>query len=203
MKFIFLSFLIMVSSFFNLKKDFSEFDNKLSNIAREFKNKIFDENECSNLKNEASYLAIEIEDLLEDSGAYSNAEIIELEKLKKEAKALSLFIGHVGGCGNYMQNSDEFNLANKRVNAEIRYALKSKSCIDIIIVEIGKYVCYIAKSNSEKNYRVKYNWKSNNGIHTGDGSMGLSKNNMRSIYNNREEVEMRNISIFGIDCKEF
>lgn len=203
MKTIILSVSVIILSLTNIQETPSDFDYELSDIARDFRNEIMNEDECENLKRAADDLVDEIEEAIEMYGEYSIAEILELKKLKKEAEALEQFIAAVGDCGNYIPSIEEFNLANQRVRARVSYVSKNKYCVDMILVEIGDYVAYLAENNSSKNYTVSYKWKVTNGMSTGNGTMGLSKYSVRHIYNNRDEIAQKNISIFGVNCKEF
>lgn len=187
----------------NLQETPADFDHDLSDIARKFRVEIMNEDECEKLKRAADDLVDEIEDAIEIEDEYTYDEILELKKLKKEAKALEKFIAAVGDCGNYMPSIEEFNLANRRVHARVSYVIKGKYCVDIVLVEIDDYVAYLAENNSSKNYTVSYKWNTLNRMNTGNGTMGLSNFSMRHIYNNRENTEQKNISVFGITCQEF
>ena len=203
MKIILLAVSTLILGISNIQETPSDFDYKLSDIAREFRNKIMNEDECENLKRDADDLIDEIEDAIEMEDEYSYDEIIELKKLKKEAEALEDFIASVGDCGNYIPSINDFYLANQRINANVSYVIKDKYCVDIIIVQIGDYVAYLAKNSMSKNYTVSYKWKVQNGMSSGNGTMGLTKQSVRHIYNNREEPTKKNILIYDINCKEF
>lgn len=179
-----------------------DFEYQLSEIAREFKSKIMDKNECGKLKLEASYLTDDIENAIQNEGKYSPDEIIKLKEQKKESEALENFIAVVGNCGNYVPSINDFNLANRRVGADVSILIKSKDCVDIISVSIGDYVAYLGKNNSTKNYIVTYKWKEAGGMKTGNGTMGLSNSSVRYIYDNREVRSNKNISFFGITCRK-
>ena len=202
MKIYYLKALILVLSFSNIQEFPSDFDYKLSDIVRRFKEEIMNKDVCENLKNETNYLVDDINDSLDKEGEYSYDEVLELKKLKKEAEALEEFIASVGDCGNYIPSIKDFNLANQRVNASISYVIKDKYCVDIILVEIGDYITYLAKNNSSKNLTISYKWKVPNGVNRGSGTMGLLKYSVRHIYNNREKLKVKEISIYGINCKE-
>ncbi len=203
MKTVILSVSAIILSLINLQETPSDFDYKLSDIARDFRNEIMNEDECENLKRAADELVDEIEEVIEMDDEYSSTEIAELKKLKKEAEALEQFIAAVGDVGNYSPSIEEFNLANRRIRASVHYVSRNNYCVDIILVEIGDYVAYLTENNSSKNYTVSYKWKVPNGMSTGNGTMGLSKYSARHIYNNRDDIARKNISIFGVDCKEF
>lgn len=186
-----------------LQKTPSDFDYELSDIARNFRDEVMNEDECEKQKSAAEELADEIEDALDMQDEYNSDEIFELKKLKKEAEALESFIAAVGYCGGNILSIDAFNLANQRVNASVNYVIKDKYCVDVILVTIDDYVAYLAKNNYSKNYTVAYKWKAQNGMSTGNGRMGISKFGLRHIYNNREKTSQKDISVFGITCKEF
>lgn len=203
MKTIILSVFVIISSLTNLKETSSDFDFKLSDIARNFRNEIMNKDKCENLKRACDDLVDEIEGAIEMDDNYSHDEILELKKLKKEAEALEQFIASVGDCGNYIPSIDQFNLANQRIKANFSYVSRNEYCVDIILVEIGDYVAYLAKNNSSKNYTVSYKWEVPSRMNTGNGTMGLSEYSLRHIYNNRDETTQKSISIFEVKCKEF
>jgi hypothetical protein len=194
---------LLFLGFSSLNKSPNDFDYMISDIARQFKNKIMDKDECEKQKRAADDLANEIEDALSKGNKYTSEEITILKKLKKEAEALEEFIAAVGNCGNYIPSIEMFNLANRRVGASIISIIKGKYCVDIISVTIGDYVAYLGENNSMKNYTVTYKWKAPNGMNTGNGTMGLSKFSVRHIYDNRDKPSQKNITVFGITCQEF
>ena len=201
MKSILLFTSILLFSFSNLKEGPDDFDDKLSEIVREFKTEIMDEDECEKQKRAADDLADDIEDAIEDED--NSEEIIELKKLKKEAEALEDFIAVIGDCGNHILSIKNFNLANRRVGANVANIIKGEYRVNIISVTIGNYVTYLGENNSSKDYTVAYKWKAPIGMNTGKGTMGLSKSSVRHIYDNRDNPSQKVISVFGITCKEF
>jgi len=194
---------ILLFGFYSLPESPNDFDYKLSDIVRNFKSDIMDKDECENQKRAAGDLADDIEDAIKNVDEYNSDEIIELKQLEKEAIALEEFISSVGNCGNFPPTIKNFNLANRRVGANVSIIIKDKYCVDVISVSIGNYVAYLGENNTSKNYTVTYNWKAPTGMNTGNGTMGLSKLSVRHIYNNREKPSQKNISVFGIACKEF
>lgn len=203
MKLIFLFASILLFGFSSLKESPNDFEYKLSDIVRKFKSEVMDKDECEKQKRAADDLADDIEDAIKNVDEYNSDEIIELKKLQKEAEALEEFIAAVGNCGNYIPSIKNFNLANRRVGANVASIIKDKYCVDVISVSIGNYVAYLGENNSSKNYTVTYKWKAPNGMNTGNGTMGLSQLSVRHIYDNREKPNQKNISVFGITCKEF
>lgn len=191
---------ISVLGLLNTKESLEDFDYKLSEIAQNFREKIMDKDECENLKREAEDLVDDIEKAKDD--VYTYEEKKELGRLKKEAEALVDYIASVGDCGNYIPSIKDFNLANQRVRANISYVVKDKYCVDVITVSIGDYVAYLVENNSSKNYTLSYKWKSQNGMSSGNGNMGISKKGLRHFYNNRDENSQKMIFVLGITCKE-
>jgi hypothetical protein len=179
------------------------FDSELSDIARSFKNEIMEEYQCERLKGEAEDLANEIENAMDEEDEYSAEEMRQLRQLKEEAEALEEFIAAVGNCANYLPSRSEFHLANERVRAEVSYVSKDQYCVNIVVVKIGNYVAYLAENGSTNNYTVSYKWKAPGGMDSGSGTMGLPRSSMRHMYNNREEVNKKKISVYGVSCKEF
>ncbi len=197
-----ISLIIFSLNLLNSQETPSDFDYKLSNIAHNFRNEIMNKNECENLKRDTEDLVDEIEEAIEMDDRYTNDEIQELKKLKKEAEAIEQFIASVGDCGNYIPSIKEFNLANQRIRANVSYVSKNKYCVDIILVEIGDYVAYLAKNNTTKNYTLSYKWKTPNGFKSGNGTMGIIKYSIRHFYNNRDDISKKNIKVLDINCKE-
>lgn len=203
MKLLLLFTSILLFGFSSLKESPNDFDYKISDIVREFKSEIMDKDECEKQKKAVDDLANDIEDAIKNADEYNSDEIIELKKLKEEAKALEEFIAAVGNCGNYIPSIKNFNLANRRVGANVISIIKDKYCVDVISVSIGNYIAYLGENNSMKNYTVTYKWQVPNSMNTGNGTMGLSELSVRHVYDNREKPSQKNISIFGITCKEF
>lgn len=203
MKLILLITSILLFGFSGLIESPSDFDYKISDIAKKFKLGIMDKDECEKQKIAAEGLVYEIKDAIKNEDKYNSNEIIELKKLEKEAEALGEFIATVGNCGYYIPSIKSFNLANRRVGASVASIIKDKYCVDVISVTIGDYVAYLVENNSTKNYEVTYKWKVPNSMNTGNGTMGFSEFSVRHIYDNREKPSQKNISVFGIICKEF
>lgn len=192
---------ILLLGFSSLKESPNDFEYKLSDIVRKFKSDIMDKDECEKQKRAADDLADDIKKAIQDED--NSDEIIELKKLEKEANALEEFIASVGNCGNYVPSIQNFNLANTRVGANIAIITKDKYCIDVISVSIGNYIAYLGENNSSKNYTVTCKWKTPNSMNAGNVTMGLPVLSVRHIYDNREKPIQKNISVFGITCKEF
>jgi hypothetical protein len=203
MKCLFLIFSILSFGFSSMKETPNDFDSKLSDIVREFKQEIMNKDECEKQKREADGLADDIENAIKMEGEYTTEEVSNLRKLKEEAEAIEEYIAAVGNCGNYIPSIDNLNLANRRVNGKIVNILKDKFCIDVISVTIGEYVAFLGENATTKNYKVVYKWKAQNGMDAGNGTMGLSKMSVRHIYDNREKPNQKSITVFGIVCKEF
>ena len=161
------------------------------------------ESECAKQKGAAEDLADEIEEALATEDLYNSTELNDLRKLQKEAEALEQFIGSIGDCGTYIPSIEQFKMANQRVGANIKYIIKEKYCVDVVLVQFNNYVCYIAENNTSKNYKVSYKWKSKNGMQTGHGTMGLSKSSIRHMYDNREKTDQKTITVYNINCTEF
>ncbi|MEI6882378.1 MAG: hypothetical protein WCK82_13750 [Bacteroidota bacterium] len=202
-KFILIIISITIVGFTNLKESSNNFEYTLTYIARNFKSGIMDKDECELLKKEADDLVDDIEDEIDKLDKYTSDEIIKLEELKKEAKALENFISAIGNCGSYVLSIEDFNLANRRVGAITSTIVKNKYCIDLIKLSIGDYIAYLGVNNSTKNYTVTYKWKAVNGMNNGYATMGFAKLSLLHIYNNRAKPSQKNISIFAISCKEF
>ena len=203
MKFFILFSSVLLFRFSNVIESPSDFDYKISDIARKFKEEIMNKDECEKQKREAHDLTERIEDAIKTENEYSSEEINTLKKLKKEAESLEDYIAEVGNCGNYIPTIENITIANRRVGGSISCIIKDKYCVDIISVTIGNYIAYIGENNSKKNYTVSYKWKAPIGMNTGSGTMGLTKGCVRNIYNNRERQNQKNITVYGISCIEF
>jgi hypothetical protein len=188
----------------NIKKDINEdYENKLSEIVSVFKSEIMDKNECYRQKRAVANLVEEIELEISKNEEYNPNEILELKKIKNEAKAIEQFIAVVGDCGGQFQNLNSFYIANRRIDGDVSIYSKQKNCVDFFSVTIGNYIAYLVENNSSKNYRITYQWKIENDLNMGNGDVGLSSSNIRHIYNNRGKVSKKNISISRVFCKEF
>ena len=187
------------SSFDVIKNDLDDFEYELLSIARNFSENIMDEDECSRLKNQASSLLYKIKDY--DNSELNNQEIIVLNNLMMQAKSLEKYIGCVGNCGNYQPSIEEFNAANRLLNAGAAYVSKDKYCVNIIKVTIANYVCFLAENTSESDYTVSYNWKVSTGMNSGNGTMGLFAKSVRQFYDNREKPQQSSINVYRISCK--
>lgn len=202
MKLIILYISVFIFSF-SSRESPNDYDYKLSYIVREFKSVIMDKNKCDKLKKSTNELSNQIHEALENSDVYNHEEIGELIKLEQEAMAIEDFIASVGDCGNYIPSIKNIYLANQRIKANINIIIKDRFCVDIITVTIGEYVAYLIKNNTTKVYNVSYKLKSNNTTFFGNGNMGISELSVRHIYNNRIKPNQKNITIFGIICKEY
>lgn len=180
-----------------------DFEYRLSDIARSFRNNIMDEDDCARLRNEAGDLAIEIEDAIEEEEEYSSTELQELRGLEKEAEALEDYIGVVGGGGSHLLSIDDLQLANKRVRGAISYLSRGKDCMNVLTINIGDYVCFLGENASASNYTASYAWKVSGSYSKGNGTMGLPARNLRHIYDNREKPQQKAIVVYEVSCKPF
>jgi len=202
MKLILLIPILFAFSFSIPKESPKDFEYRLNDIARNFRQAIASLNSCSNQKMQTEYLVSEIADAINNTNEYSPVEIASLRELKKEAEALEVYIACIGTCGEDITSINNFFLANQRVGGVIKSIVKNKYCVDIISVSLGNYVVYLAQNNSEINYKITYKWKSQNGQINGEGNMGLSKKSVRYILCNRERPDQTNIIFPSILCKE-
>ena len=180
----------------------SNYESKLSDIASKFHEKIWNEDECKHLMYEASDIADEIDDELKKED-YTPTEVSNFKEVKKKALAMEAYIGMVSGCSNTIPTNEEFNLANSLVRGNVSNIVKGKFCIDFISLTIKEFKVYIGKNNSDTNYTVSYRWKSPDGQHSGNGTMGLSEKSVRQICNNRARPNENTITIYGVTCKPF
>lgn len=179
-----------------------DFGRKLSNIAREFRDNIMDEDESRSLMHDASRVADDIEDQIK-SGDYSAADVAKFRAEKKKAEALEAYIGAVGGCANSLPTIEDLNLANGIVGGKVTDLVPGKFCVDFISVTINDYIVYLGENNTNSNYTVSYNWKASDAMNSGNGTMGILSNGVRHIYDNREKPNQRNITIYGVSCQPF
>lgn len=180
----------------------SDFDYKLSRIARDFQEKVMSKDDSEDLMRDASRVADDIEDQLKKED-YSASEISQYKDIKKKAEALEAYIGAIGGCANTFPTIEQFNSANRLVGGSVTSVIQSKFCVDFISVTIGDYIVYLCQNTSITNLSVKYQWKASNGMNSGSGEMNLSTKSIRHIYDNRDKPSQKKISIFGITCKPF
>lgn len=201
-----MNFLLIYFAFISLfeKKEsgINDYDSDLTRISNDFRETIFDEDECTNLKNEVGDVSNAIEEDI-DSDDYSIDEKNQLKVLLKEADALEDYIASIGNCGNYIPSIEKFNLANRRVGGSVSIISLDKYCVDVISVTIGDYICYLAKNNTTNNFTVSYKWTTPNGMHKGNGTMGLYGKSVRHIYDNRDETEQTIITVTDITCAKF
>lgn len=195
---------ILSLSFKSIKETPSDFDSKISDIVSSFRQNIFNKSKCEQLRNEAEYVADEIEKALEDDDEeYSIEEKRELRTYKKEADALDGYIGAVGNSGNFIPRIADIRLANERVQGIVSGIPNNTFCIDIITISIGNYICYLAENNSTNGYRVNYKYKIPKSLNTGSGSFGVSAQSVRHIYDNREKPSQKKVTFYGITCTTF
>jgi hypothetical protein len=199
---VFFIFMLLIN--FTIQKESpNDFEYALTNIVTKFKSEIMDKNECENLKYDTKRLIENIENALKKENEYTFEEITQLNLLKNETEALVEFIASVGNCGNYVPSIANFNIANRRVGAKVASLVKNRYCVDIISVSIGNYVAFLAENNSSNNYTVTYKYKGPNSSYSGNGIIGLSKQSVRHIYDNRDKPKNKYISVLGITCKAF
>lgn len=202
MKMLLLISSIMLFASYDLQESPTHFDNGLADLASKFRSVILNKDQCEYLKIAANDLAKDIDEAISEENKYTVSELTELKILKKEAEAMEEFIAAVGNCGDSYPSVDNFKLANERVGANVTVILKDKYCVDVISVRIGEYVTYLGLNNSSKSYTITYKWKSADGMTNGNGTMGLSKNHIRQIFNNRENISLKKISVSAITCQE-
>ena len=97
MKTIILSVFVIISSLTNLKETSSDFDFKLSDIARNFRNEIMNKDKCENLKRACDDLVDEIEGAIEMDDNYSHDEILELKIQTTNVNYVTRMLAHWGG----------------------------------------------------------------------------------------------------------
>lgn len=203
MKYLILSLAILFFFHPILKENPKDFDYKLSNIVNAFKRGILDSDECDRKKLEVQYLIEEIDEAIKDEGEYTLDEIISLKNIKKDAQAIEEYFAVIGNCGGNDFTLENFYLANRRVGGNISNVINGVFCVDVISVTIGDYIAYLANNNSTKDNKITYKWKGNNGNNTGDGNIWLSHKSVRHIYDNRENLSLKKITVYSITCKEF
>lgn len=203
MKYFILPLTIIFFSFSSIKEYPSDFDYKLSNIVLAFKKGILDSKECEKQKREVQILINDIEEAISEREKYSLDEIKSFKNIKKEALAIEDYISSVGHCGSYSSSIERFYTANRRVGGNVNNVITGKFCLDIISVTIGEYIAYLVINDSTTDYKVEYKWKGNNGMNTGNGNFGISSKDVRSIYNNRDNIKLKKISVYTLICDAF
>lgn len=203
-----MKYTVLLFSFFllgigNSKEKIYDFDSRLSDIARQFKDGIMDADVCEEQKREADDLVDDIEEAIEEAEEENSDDLRELISLKKEAAALEEYIAAVGGCGNYIPTIKQFQSANRRLGGRVANVSIAKFCVNVISVTIDDYVAYLIENPSSKNYTVTYNWKTSSGMNSGNGTIGLSKKSVRHVYDNRENPGQKIISFIKMTCQEF
>lgn len=198
---IYLSLLLLFSVIPSKKElSFSNFDSELNQIVNEFKMNIMDKNKCEDLKRKASYLSDDIEDAIEEE-QNSSEEKVKLTKLKQEVDAVEEFISSVGNGGNNMfAKMDDINLANRRINASISQNTTDKYCCKILKVTIQGYVATMLYNNSNVDLKVTYKWQTSNKSNSGSGEMGLPRETIRQVYNNRDSSTQKNTIFTSVKC---
>lgn len=181
----------------------SDFERKLSNIVTTFQAEIMDVDECDRQMRAAATLEADISDALRMEDEYDPEEMIHLRQLQKETAAVEAYIDVVGNVGNHFMKIDDLAFANRRIGGSIARVISGKYCVDIITVTIGDYVAYFGENNSTSNFTVNYKWKSNSGMQSGNGTMGILKSNVRHFCDNREYPTQKGKTIMGISCVEF
>ncbi|WP_437371106.1 hypothetical protein [Maribacter litoralis] len=180
----------------------NDFDRELTNIIRDLKQVILDEDACEDLKDETEDIEEEIEELLDNSEDYSPGEITEFKQQKKLAKDLQDFITVVAGVGNAFPKTIDFKQVNSKVRIGIYTLEKYDFCVDVQIAEIGDYKAYLVTNNSVNNVRLKINWKTANGTSSGSSEVGMLGKSIRHILDNRDD-SLENLIIQSIACTEF
>ncbi len=162
-----------------------------------------DESKIDELKYEIAKLNNELDLEIRKVSQYSSSDILSLRNLKKETEALAQFVGIDSENRNYIPFTEQLFLANQRIGATIAYVSKDKHCVDIISINIGTYIAYVAENKSTRNYTVSYKWSSADGSTSADGFMGLPSSRVRHIYNNRTNPIQRTIIFSELNCVEF
>jgi len=205
MKTMLLTLSMLYFGILNYTESPSNFESKLSNIIMEFRHEILNLDKCENLMQSTESLINEIEESIENKEEYTLSELLELKNIKIEAEAIEQLISILGINTHHTMTVKEFEIANKKVNLSISNEFNEKYCVEIIKVRLNDYVSYIVKNNSQKNFKISYKWigKSITGTVSGNGNFGLSKQSMRHLYDNRENISCKNITIKELNCKEY
>lgn len=182
------------------KSSLNNFDSELNQIVNEFKMNIMNKSKCEDLKRKASYLSDDIEDAIEEE-QNSSGEKVKLTKLKQEVDAVEEFISSVGNGGNNMfAKMDDINLANRRINASISQNATDKYCCKILKVTIQGYVAAMLYNDSNIDLKVTYKWQTSNKSNSGSGEMGLPRETIRQVYNNRDSSTQKNTIFTSVKC---
>lgn len=187
----------------NAQSNFNSLDSDLSTIVSDFTKNIKNKSECEQLKRKTNYLSDDIKNALKNEYLDSN-ETIKLKQLLKETEAVEDFIATIGNCGNGMYiDFQQIQLANQRINASVSKLGNYNFCIDIYRVSLNGYLATFACNKSSENLSISYKWKSIDGHSSGNGNMGLTKNSMRHIFNNRDNKNYNHIKLVYINCSAF
>lgn len=113
----------------------TNFYNKLSRIATQFKNDIADEENCRLLSRSAGQVENEIDDIISEKRlSLDQDEISKLKQLRTEATAQN-FIAAVGHTSySLYPTKAEFSLANNRVGANVTLTSSGKFCVNTLNV---------------------------------------------------------------------
>jgi len=182
---------------FKLSSNFKAFDLSTNVV---YLMKYFEDCFRSNISFTKAYIAI-LRDL-ELIDAPKNKIILSFQ-WNKLNHPTQQYIAVIGNCGNNILSLENFYLANRRVGGGVLNVVKRKFCVDVISVTIGDYITYLGENNSSNKYTITYRWKAPNGTYTGNGEMGLMKNCVRHIYNNRKEPKQKKITFLSVACKAF
>jgi hypothetical protein len=176
-----------------------DFQSELDDIVRNFKLNIMDETKIKAADSDAENLIDDIDRELKGDPD----DPTKLEELEKKVTALDNYIEAVGiGTTSWITTAD-LQLGNQLVGGQTSNVSTGVYCVDVISVTVGNYMAYLFQNNSASNYVVDYKWKVKSGTHTGYGNMGVSKNECRQFYNNRENPNDKVINVYGITCKTF
>lgn len=195
--------LFMLFFFTTDAQSLRDYDYLMTRIAENFVENIIDKDECKDLMYEAQHLKDEIETLLEERKGLSNNEISALKKLQSEANALEDFISSVGDIYSSNISIPDLYLANYRVKARIDKYKTEKPNISLMKITIGEYVCCLLTNETYSNYKVTYKWNVSGKVNRGSGEMGLPQKTARNIFNNRDDLTINSINVFGIESKVF
>lgn len=178
----------------------SSFESQLSYIASSFVDDVMDEDACEELMRDADRLADVLADEIEESGSYSVNERQELKALKKEAEAMEDFISVVGDVSNHAIDMEDFNLANRRVRANVAVVERDKFCVQVIKVSIGNYVSYLAENTSSVDYSIDYKYRVVGSRSWGSGESWVGSLGARHLWSNRDRSNQKSIIVDEIDC---
>lgn len=175
------------------------YQNIIGSIVNSFDEKYMDEDEANDMASDAGTLVDKIEEELE------NAQLTSVQRAEyKKVLAYSKDVENALNCVCYSSFMCEDKLSFMRGAAILGLSVSSvfngKFCVDFLKIEYKDFVSYQAENKSFGTAQLVVKWSANNGMNTGSSQCAVFSNSIRSVFDNRDNPEVKSIYFTIVKC---